>query len=638
MRESRNPFRLRASEQIETDAMFIRLFEPSMLELLPQEGLWDRPQILRSAPGAGKTSLLRLFTPTALLNLHTLRTHDFGQALFQKLSAMHAVDESGPRLLGVLLSCARNYATLEDLDCDASRKTRLLFGLLNARILLATLRGAVALKRLDYPAGLSRIELVPKIGQTSEELGNIPTNGKELHDWAMQLEATVCDAIDSFGPFETSSLPGHDTLISLLVLKERELRIDGAVVADRLLIMLDDVHKLTQRQRESLFPTILDLRPSCGFWIAERFEALTTNEMLSVGATQGRDFGDVILLEQFWRQYPKRFEHLVMNVADRRAAAALDGEISTLAGCLDDSLEDSKGTEKHREILDKIKDRVQKTAAGNNLFTDWLTAPHLNEGTVREQALAWRVLEILMEREIGNNQQAFDFSLSVNELEKKDGSDVRNAADLFISQEFKLPYYFGPSRLAALSSSNVEQFLRLAGDEFEELVAQALLKKEPLLTPERQNAILVKGAGSFWKDIPRRARNAREVLVLLDSIGRFCRWTTYLPNAPYSPGVNGIAISMAERERLLTGTKPRDAQYGKLADVLAACLAQNLLDATLNYRCKGENWMVLYLNRLLCAHFGLPLGYGGFREKKLKDLATWLDPGYREPKKDEQLV
>ena len=448
----------------------------------------------------------------------------------------------------------------------------------------------------------------------------------------------MCDAIDSFGPFETSSLPGHDTLVSLLLLKEREVRIDGAVIADQLLIMLDDVHKLTQRQRESLFPTILDLRPSCGFWVAERFEALTTNEMLSLGVSKGRDFGDVILLEQFWRQYPRRFEHLVMNVADRRAGAALDGEISTLAGCLGDSLEDSKGTEKHREILAVIKGRVQTMATGNNLFTDWVAAPHLNEGTVREQALAWRVLEILIEREINNNQQAFDFSLSVNELEKKDGSDVRNAADLFISQEFKLPYYFGPSRLAALSSSNVEQFLRLAGDEFEELVAQALLKKEPLLTPERQHAILVRGAGSFWKDIPRRARNSREVLVFLDSIGRFCRWTTYQPNAPYSPGVNGIAISMADRERLLTGANPRDAQYGKLADVLAACLAQNLLDATLNYKCKGVHWMLLYLNRLLCARFGLPLGYGGFREKKLKDLATWLDPGYREPKKDEQLI
>lgn len=638
MRESRNPFRLRASEQIETDAMFIRLFEPSMLELLPQEGLWNRPQILRSAPGAGKTSLLRLFTPTALLNLHTLRTHEFGQALYQKLSTMGAVDESGPRLLGVLLSCARNYATLEDLDCDASRKTRLLFGLLNARILLATLRGAIALKRLDYPAGLSHIELVPRAEQESAELASIPTSGKELHDWAMDLEATVCDAIDSFGPFETSTLPGHETLVSLLVLRERELRIDGTVVADRVLIMLDDVHKLTQRQRESLFPTILDLRPSCGFWVAERFEALTTNEMLSLGVSKGRDFGDVILLEQFWRQYPKRFEHLVMNVADRRAGAALDGEISTLAGCLGDSLEDSKGTEKHHEILAVIKDRVQNMAMGNNLFVDWVSAPHLNEGTLREQALSWRALEILIEREINNNQQAFDFSLSVNELEKKDGSDVRNAADLFIAQEFKLPYYFGPSRLAALSSANVEQFLRLAGDEFEELVAQALLKKEPLLTPERQHAILVKGAESFWKDIPRRARNSREVLVFLDSIGRFCRWTTYQPNAPYSPGVNGIAISMADRERLLMGAKPRDSQYGKLADVLAACLAQNLLDATLNYRCKGVNWMLLYLNRLLCARFGLPLGYGGFREKKLKDLATWLDPGYREPKKDEQLI
>ena len=37
MREPRNPFRLRASEHIESDATFLRLFEPAMPES-PQPG------------------------------------------------------------------------------------------------------------------------------------------------------------------------------------------------------------------------------------------------------------------------------------------------------------------------------------------------------------------------------------------------------------------------------------------------------------------------------------------------------------------------------------------------------------------------------------------------------------------------
>lgn len=638
MKESRNPFLLRASEHIETDAMFIRLFEPSMLELLPESGLWDRPQILRSAPGAGKTSLLRLFTPTSLLNLYTLKSHEYGQALFQKLASMDAIDDAGPRLLGVLLSCARNYATLEDLDCDPTRKLRLLLGLLNARIILATLRGALALRRLHYPGDLSRIVLRSKPGEAISVTAGLPTNGQALHDWAMEVESTVCDAIDSFGPFETTALPGHDTLVSLLLLKEQEICVDGTPIAERVLIMLDDFHKLTQRQRENLFTTILDLRVPVGIWIAERFEALRTNEMLALGASQGRDFGDVLLLEQFWRRHSKRFEHLVLNVADKRANAALDGSITTLAACLEDSLDSPEWSAKHHHILGVVQPRVEALALSDNRFAEWIKSPHLKSGTTREQTLAWRSLEILMERERRRNQQAFDFSLPIDALEKRDGSDVKLAADLFIAEEFSTPFYFGPSRLASLASFNVEQFLRLAGDEFEELISLALLKKEASLSAERQHAIMVKGAEAFWLDIPRRVRNSRNVVMFLESIGRFCRWTTYRPNAPYSPGVNGIAISMADRDRLLSQTQVASKQHQTLAEILAVCLSQNLLDAVLNYPCKGEQWMVLYLNRLLCAKFRLPMNYGGFKEKSLKELTSWLEQGYREPRSEEQML
>lgn len=57
MREPRNPFRLRAAEAIENDVTFLKLFGPGMLDLLGDDPhLWDKPQLIRSAPGAGNNT------------------------------------------------------------------------------------------------------------------------------------------------------------------------------------------------------------------------------------------------------------------------------------------------------------------------------------------------------------------------------------------------------------------------------------------------------------------------------------------------------------------------------------------------------------------------------------------------------
>ena len=73
MKEPRNPFRLRASEHIESDVTFLRLFSPGVLESLPSEEPLDKIHVIRSAEGGGKTSFLRLLNPTVLLTLHAYR-------------------------------------------------------------------------------------------------------------------------------------------------------------------------------------------------------------------------------------------------------------------------------------------------------------------------------------------------------------------------------------------------------------------------------------------------------------------------------------------------------------------------------------------------------------------------------------
>jgi hypothetical protein len=631
MREPRNPFRLRASEAIESDTTFLKLFGPGMLDLLPSgQQLWDKPQVFRSAPGAGKSSLLRLFTPSVLLTLHSFRRNDDLKELYQKMAEMGVIGEEGPRLLGVFHSCARNYATLEDLEFDPARKERLLFGLLNARVILAALRSALALQRLDYPSDLERITLGSSVLEAFGSTFSAGSTGRDMHRWATQLEGAVCDAIDSFGGSDLKSLPGSETFSALSLLQRDSLLIDKKPVAEHVLLLLDDVHHLTHRQRSRVLKVVAELRTGVGIWLAERFEALSSDEMLSSGMSEGRDYEGEILLERFWREHPRKFETLLMNVADRRASAAVDVEISSLDSCLQASLDGPEWIEKYEKAIPTIRERVIKTVGGRSLFTTWIQAQENNDGTARDRAIGWRTLEILVHREIKNEQGSFDFPLSASALTERSDSQLKAAAELFLSQEFNLPYYFGTRKLATLASWNIEQFMRLAGDEFEEVVSSRTVRRAATLDAGRQDALLRVASTSFWSEIPRRARNGEKVLKLMESIGRFCRQRTYEPSASYDPGVTGIAISMQDRESLQDeGFLQRNPDYSVLADVLAAAIANNLLEPRLDARAKDSNWMVLNLNRLLCVTLDLPLGYGGWKEQHLRDLHTWLTAGYR---------
>jgi len=492
MKEPRNPFRLRASEHIESDTTFLHLFGPGMLDLLPKERLLENVRILRSAPGGGKTSLMRLFTPSVLLTLHAYRARDECRELYQRMQELGVIDESGPRLLGVMLSCARNYAALADMGFDQGRQERLLFGLLNARIVLATLRGALALKGHAYPGDLYRLSIVPSPVAEPPPGVLLPCSGKEIYDWAMRLETMVCEALDSFGSPRVESLPGHDTLMSLMFMRPESITLDGSPVAERMLLLLDDVNKLSNLQRQLLLQTVIDLRSPTGIWVAERFEALSADEMLSSGATEGRDYESVIPLEQVWRGKKKQFEKLVLNIADRRARSAADVEINSFGSCLQDSLDGTEWQQTFVHAFDVVRDRVTTLAGTQTRFQEWVAERQVMNGTPREQAIAWRALEILIEREKRNSQQELDFALSVDELEDKDDSAVNTAAEIFLAHEFGIPYYFGPSKLAAIASSNIEQFLSLAGDEFEELISSVLINKNKpaALTPERQQAIM----------------------------------------------------------------------------------------------------------------------------------------------------
>ena len=86
---------------------------------------------------------------------------------------------------------------------------------------------------------------------------------------------------------------------------------------------------------------------------------------------------------------------------------------------------------------------------------------------------------------------------------------------------------------------------------------------------------------------------------------------------------------MADREKLIDpSSTEQNESYSLLGKVIGSCIAHNLLEVRLHQKAKGKEWMVLYLNRMHCLYFNLPLNYGGWREQTMQELVNWLQRGY----------
>lgn len=642
MIELRNPFRIRASEHIEADATFLRLFSPDVLDLLPESEVWDRIQFFQSAPGGGKTSLFRVFSPTVLRTLYASRnTEQRYKDLYQRLRSLGALDDkTGPSILGVMISCARNYASLNDLLFDEGRKERLLFALLNARLVMAALRGALALRGLEFPADLSKINVeVPENTEVPARVP-LPADGEALFHWARSVEAKVFGLIDSFGPPSFDVLEGHDVLFALDLLSPAVMRCGGHPIATKSLLMLDDLHKLTSQQRAKVVASLAAQRPSVGVWIAERLEALDPEELINPGSIEGREYASPpIILEEFWNQRSARFERAVVDIASRRVKLSRDVYMAdTFENCLQNTLDGGEWRHAFSRAAEAVRHRLEGKLASGGLshrFKEWLQAKDTHYVTDSERAVSWRSLEILVERDLRQSQQSLNFPEPLPEeyLDKKESSSVRGAAEFFLAQEFDIPYYYGISRLALLASSNIEQFLAFASPLFEEVVSTELLKGQLVaLSPERQQQILTKNAKQRWDEIPRRVPYGRDVQRLLESIALFSRDETLRPNAPYAPGVTGFGLKTSDKANLIKKSTYRENPvHTRLVRVISACLSHNLLDARLGKRQgqRGQTWTLFYLNRWLCVHFNLPLQFGGWRPQRVVTLDRWLNEGHR---------
>ena len=659
----RNPFKLLTSEQIKHDEMFLGLFEPGILEMLQKEGesLWNRLYEIRSSPGGGKTTLLRLFTPQLLKTLHNLRSRENYRDVFDNLKKLNVLDEQGVYTLGVMLSCSRSksYISIEDMKIDKNKKKKLLFGLLNCRIIISALRGICTLADLRFPEKLDSVYINSQEWSTLLRFQN-NCSGSELFEWARKREERIFNIIDGL----THEIDGElldSTLSSLHMITPESISVDGFQRLKQVVVMLDDFHELGRTQGELIKNEIESSRFPVGVWICERLEVLREEELLSAnkekrgnviqdlqmivreesinrylsaGNRIGRDF-EALKIENFWEENsPEKNEKLTLEIANRRLKYAEKGGIISFKECLSDFFDSNK----LHEILEILSKRLEEKISKKGKYEKWLELCKSTSDSEINNILKLKVLEILIERDKRKKQTTlsnFDKTnkieepiLSPEEFQRK-YSGVKAAAELFISKEFNLPYYFGWDKVSRISSYNIEQFIYLCSHLFEEFLSSSLINTHAgLLDPKDQERVLIGAIEKRLNNIINRMPRKEEIRTFIDAIGQYSKWETYRPNAPYSPGVTGVAINMKDIHLLNNQTR-----YELLCLVISECIKQNLLFPAPYRKCKHEKWMILYLNRMICVKYTLPLQYGGWREKSLNLLDSWLKKGFEKQKR-----
>ena len=614
------------AERSTSDHEFVRQFSPRVLDQLPENAFDPGIHVFRSAPGGGKTTLLRAFTPSVLRafwNASSRRTTDLSESL-QRLVARGAIaEDSGPAVLGIFLSCSSGYADLPPAAQLAQEGT--FRALLDCRVVLRTLRSVATITGIA-PDALHQIRLAYP---PEAEFQAIPRaeSADDLYKWAESLEQGVYAQLD--GLVSGTEIMSHVRFESLLWLQAIKFYVGGQLVSQRPLLMLDDLHALRRRQRALLIDEFISSRPQLLVWLAERRIAMG-DELLSEGAREGRELM-YHSLEEMWggTKGPHHFAGFAQNVLDRRLRLQDVVEAGSFSQCLQ---EESSTRELEERIVAGI-DAFRKSASrfqGNARYTEWLDrAARIMLQPNRDAVVDLYVTRILLSRQEGRKQLSLELALSAKTLEELDSSQVRAAAEIFLHEEVGLPYYFGIDRLCQMATTNIEELLFLSASLFVGIQAKQILRNpEPLLTPVEQEKLIKEAVTKKRQFIPKNHSEGLRAQRLLDGIAAHCRDRTFLPNAPYAPGVTGVRLSQTHMESLVSQSEGMTEKRGVLRRVLTECAAENLLVPRSSQESTSrEGGTVFYLNRSLCAYYDLPLQYGGWQDVSVADLMEWMERG-----------
>lgn len=613
----RNPFRLRTAQRIVNDYNFVELFGANAINIFTDiENPWSDVLLIRGAPGGGKTTLLRMLTPRPLRLVcdNVYRTQI--KRLYNELKKLEAIKNNSPNIFGVMLSFSSEYHDLESID-KANRSFK---ALVNSRIVVATIRSVLDWYKKSQSKDLESIHFswIPEVSST------IPAsaNGKELFDWASDIEKNFYEQMDNLGN-STNYASMHSRLDALKWLANSKITCNGQELLVKRVLLFDEVQSLTKLQRKRILDVIFESRENCGVWIAERTEALTSFEILSKGVLKNRDYRTVINLEEVRsgknsEKYQK-FLNEIANLRVNKADGFTQRDFQSLIDNDDDRSDWRHGLhKKNKELVnDMMRSGYHKKSA------NWVESIMASELSLFDKAIKLKCLQILNSREKKKAQQTFDIPIPNSSFEESERT-VKILAEHFLRKEMNAPMYFGFKSLSIISSANVDQFLDVTGEIFERIASKALQQEPESLDADEQHGIIRDVAESRWRELVHRVPNGGQTISLLKSLGKFCTEQTYQPNAPYANGVTGFALTIRERDKLIDNANPsQTGELCKIREVLSVLVANNML-MQIPVMQGGDHHIVFYMNRLLCAYFNLPLTYGGWRKKNLEHIYQWM--------------
>ncbi|MEK9940390.1 MAG: hypothetical protein VW548_05430, partial [Methylotenera sp.] len=399
----------------------------------------------------------------------------------------------------------------------------------------------------------------------------------------------------------------------------------------RRLLMVDDLQALRRKQRDLLIRELMDMRPKEPIWLAQRTSALNDTEVLSAGAREGRDV-NINTIDSLLKGR-NGFPSFAQNVLERRF------ETQTLfpGAKFEQYIESSIPPRDLKESFCKATESFKKAVAKiNNVgqYEEWIAQAESlfkKKTPALDDIHSLYTTRILISRN-ENSRQLSLMPLAAEEIEGRDSSALKGAADLFSYHDTNLPYYFGLDTLCSMATNNIEELLGLASKLYDGMEANQILRRaDPTLTVTEQQKIFVEAAKKKRDFIPRSHAEGTRAQTLIDSIGSFCKEKTLLPNAPYAPGVTGIRLSDTELNKLMSPQGGAIDQIKMIRRVLTECVADNLLFIRPSSATTGrEGGQVFYLNRTLCVNFGLPLATGGWQDVKINQLIEWAEKGRKQ--------
>lgn len=626
MPASRNPFFIRTAEQADSDDQFLSLFSFGVLDLLPEDGSWNRFLPIESAPGGGKSTLLRLFTPTVLSSIASGRNRPEFHDLIEKLTNIDAIDSNGVQLLGVLVNCKEDYGRLAELRLDSSAHEALFWALLHSRLALLTIRAALQLASLTYPSDVNLVRFEPRADATLHRPDARVITGQELFDRAKEAEQSIVDALNSFVPRSPSFNEGPvvDNIFQLF--NTHRIFLNGHEVTKHTLVMFDDAHMLDDLQR-TLLVRELERHDQRAFasWMSMRLRALEPPNLVSEAVRPNREgFAPV----RFDSLTSARTESWLLDVADRRASRA-QRDVSSFAACLADSLETEMDESTLLATATSERSRAYELARPHGeLYRAWLarTDADVAQRTPLNQAIRWAQLQILMERRIRKRQMEFTFEPLSPTVVSQTGTDTVEPATLFMSNRNGLPFFYGVQRVVQLASTNVEQFLALSAALFDLLLNTGNLRRghQGRLSPTAQHRLILAHSREYVTSLRTSLPYGQDVFNLVTAIAQLCREESIRPNVPITPGVTGVSLQISERDALIEAAHSTNGSERRLLTALASAIAHNVLTLRMTDRQRDENRAVFYLNRLLCPTYDLPLGFGGYKPLTVSDLSSWV--------------